>query len=161
MDPHHHHSIHHQQTDPTTGQAVESIMPLAVSATFHCLLGCGLGEVLGMVLSVWLGLSMVSTTVFSIVLGFIAGLMLGIVPLLRRNFTVGGALRTVIVAEGLSIAVMEAFEFLTQWMIPGVMTAGLSDRIFWIGMVASLVVGFIAAFPVNYVMIKRGVRHVH
>jgi len=136
-------------------------MPLAVSATFHCLIGCGLGEVLGMVLSVWLGLSMISTTVFSIVLGFIAGLMLGIVPLLKRNFTVGGALRTVIVAEGLSIAVMEAFEFLTQWMIPGVMTAGLSDRIFWIGMVASLVVGFIAAFPVNYVMIKRGVRHIH
>lgn len=161
METHHHHPVEKSNLHHKHKEAEAPIMALAASATFHCLIGCGLGEVLGMVLSIWLGLSMMSTTIFSIILGFEAGLMLGIVPLLRQNFTVSRALRTVILAEGLSIAVMEAFEFLTQWMIPGVMTAGLTDRIFWIGMVASLVVGFIAAFPVNYVMIKRGVRHVH
>lgn len=66
-----------------------------------------------------------------------------------------------ILAEGLSIAVMEAFEVWTQVMIPGVMEAGLADGIFWIGMVAGLAAGFVAALPVNYILIRRGVRHQH
>jgi hypothetical protein len=41
------------------------------------------------------------------------------------------------------------------------MEATLSDSIFWLGMVAALIVGFIAALPVNYFMIKQGVRHQH
>ena len=65
------------------------------------------------------------------------------------------------IGEGLSIAVMEAFEVLTKVMIPGVMEASLSVSIFWLGMLAALAVGFIAALPVNYFMIKRGVRHQH
>jgi hypothetical protein len=41
------------------------------------------------------------------------------------------------------------------------MHASLTDSIFWIGMFLSLVAGFLAAFPVNYVMVKKGVRHQH
>lgn len=132
-----------------------------MNATLHCLLGCGIGEVIGMILAVWLGLTMVSSMVLAVVLGFIFGLALGVRPLLKKHFTFRKALRTVIVAEGISIVVMEAFEVLTQVVIPGVMHAGLDEGIFWIGMGAALMVGFIAALPVNYVMIKRGVRHVH
>jgi len=86
---------------------------------------------------------------------------LGILPLKNAGFTLGKALKTVIIAEGLSIAVMEAFEVITEMAIPGVMTAHITDSIFWIGMIAALAVGFIAAFPVNYIFIKRGVRHRH
>lgn len=69
--------------------------------------------------------------------------------------------KIVLVAEGLSIAVMEAFEVLTQVTIHGVIAAGLTGGIFWPGMGAALIVGFIAALPVNYYMIKRGTRHQH
>jgi hypothetical protein len=41
------------------------------------------------------------------------------------------------------------------------MSAGLTDSIFWIGMLAALIVGFIAAYPVNLILVKRGVRHQH
>jgi putative flippase GtrA len=71
------------------------------------------------------------------------------------------AMKLVVAGEGLSIAVMEMFEVLLQVLIPGVMTAHLTDGIFWIGMIVSLAVGFIAALPVNYVMIRKGVRHIH
>ena len=64
-------------------------------------------------------------------------------------------------AEGLSIAVMETAEVLAEVYTPGVMNAGLSDGIFWIGMVLALMAGFVAAYPVNYVLVKRGVRHCH
>ena len=134
---------------------------LAISATFHCLIGCGIGEILGIIIGTAFGMDMISTMILAVILGFIGGLLLGILPLLRASFTFKKALKTVIVAEGLSIVVMEAFEVLTQIVIPGVMEAGLTEPIFWYGMIAALAVGFLAALPVNYVMIKKGVRHQH
>jgi hypothetical protein len=56
---------------------------------------------------------------------------------------------------------MEGFEVLTMIIVPGVMDAGILNFFFWIGMIGGLAVGFVAALPVNYVMIKRGVRHRH
>jgi hypothetical protein len=153
---------HHYQAHPSQDTAHEGgTFRLALSATLHCLLGCGLGEIAGMVIAVWLGLSMTNSMILAIALGFVFGLALGMVPLLKRKFTFRNALKTVIVAEGLSIAVMEAVEVYVQVKIPGVMEAGLRDSLFWMGMGAGLVAGFIAALPVNYIMVKRGVRHVH
>ena len=149
----HHHHHHHPKKINT--------YRLAFSATFHCLIGCGIGEVGGMIIGTALKMSMLNTMILAVILGFIAGMALGIVPLLKKEFTLKNAIKTVFFAEGLSIAVMEAFEVLTQLMIPGVMEAELTDSIFWIGMIAGLGVGFIAAFPVNVIMIKKGVRHLH
>jgi putative flippase GtrA len=159
--PKHHQHGHHEHAKHTTQIKSGGEFKLALSATLHCLLGCGLGEVLGMIISVWLGLSMTNSMVLAVILGFVFGLLLGVVPLLKRKFTFRDALKTVILAEGLSIVVMETFEVLVQVKIPGVMEAGLTEGIFWLGMGAGLVAGFIAALPVNYIMIKRGVRHQH
>jgi F0F1-type ATP synthase assembly protein I len=160
------HSIHshHRMMHKVENQLKEkkqSTFMLAMSATLHCLIGCGIGEVVGVIIGTAFGLDMITTMIIAVILGFIGGLLLGIVPLLRASFTFKNALKTVIVAEGLSIVVMETFEVLTQILIPGVMEARLTESIFWYGMFAALVVGFIAALPVNYVMIKKGVRHQH
>lgn len=155
------HSMHAHHNKVMNEKKDENVFVLALSATLHCLIGCGIGEVVGMIIGTALNMSMIDTIILSVTLGFVAGLALGVVPLLRANFTFRNALKTVIIAEGLSIAVMETFEVMTQWMIPGVMEAHLTDWIFWAGMLAALVVGFIAALPVNYLMIKRGVRHQH
>jgi len=155
------HGHHHHAPDHIAQPQSENIFKLALSATLHCLLGCGLGEVLGMVIGTFLGLSMIMTMALAITLGFVFGLAFGMLPLVRKGFTPKKALSLVIVGEGLSIAVMEAFEVYTQVNIPGVMEAGLTDSLFWLGMSAGLAAGFIAAFPVNYVMIKKGFRHQH
>ena len=44
---------------------------------------------------------------------------------------------------------MEATEVLVELYTPGVMGAGLSSPIFWLGMGLALLAGFIAAWPVN------------
>ena len=54
---------------------------------------------------------------------------------------------------------METVEVLVQVYTPGVMEAHLTDGIFWIGMFLGLIAGFAAAFPVNYLLVKKGVRH--
>ena len=159
----HHHKLDHSKNDNTRDSLTthDNNFKLALSATLHCLLGCGIGEVVGMVIATWLGLSMTTSTVLAVVLGFIFGLALGVLPLLKKKFTLTQALKIVIIAEGLSILVMEFFEVLVQVLIPGVMEADLTTPLFWAGMLAGLVAGFIAALPINYIMIRRGVRHVH
>ncbi len=94
-------------------------------------------------------------------LGFVFGFAFGLIPLLKARFQLKDAIRQVLIAEGLSIAVMEAAEVLVQVYTPGVMAAGLTSSLFWIGMSLALLAGFIAAFPVNYVLVGRGIRHVH
>jgi len=146
---HAHHKMSHAGENKTKIHSAgnnQNTFRLAVSATFHCLIGCGIGEVLGVIIGTAFGMDMISTMVLAVILGFIGGLFLGILPLLRASFTFRNALKTVIVAEGLSIVVMEAFEVLTQIVIPGVMEAGLSEPIFWYGMIAALIVGFLQHF---------------
>ncbi len=166
LSQHHLHEVIHQHhTDEEHHQFIKahktSNLKLAASATLHCLLGCGIGEVVGFIIGTYLGWGMFSTMVLAIVLGFVFGFLLGIIPLMRKGFGMMAAFKIVFAAEFLSIAALEAFEAGTQLVIPGVMEAGLSDRLFWLGMLAAMIVGFIAAFPVNYYMIKRGVRHQH
>lgn len=136
-------------------------MRLATSATVHCLLGCGLGEVAGIVIGVALGLTATVTIVLAVTLGFVFGFALGLIPLLRAGFSKSWASKQVLVAEGLSIAVMETAEVLVEVYTPGVMSAGLLSPIFWGGMLLALSAGFVAAWPINYWLVGKGIRHVH
>src|SRR5688572_25018653 len=92
----------------------ENYFKLAFSATLHCLIGCGLGEVLGMILGTLFLLSNHATMILAIILGFIGGFGLGVIPLRKAGYTWKAAFKQVLIAEGLSIAVMETFEVLVQ-----------------------------------------------
>jgi hypothetical protein len=41
------------------------------------------------------------------------------------------------------------------------MDAGLLSGVFWLGMGLALIAGYLAAFPVNFYLIGKGIRHVH
>jgi hypothetical protein len=134
---------------------------LALIATAHCLAGCGSGEILGMLLGMRFGLGNSGTIVLAVILGFIFGLALGVLPLLRAGFSPIQALRTVVVAESIGIAVMEAVDVAVILSIPGAVDAHFTDSFFWFGMAVALAAGYVAALPVNYLMIRAGYRHQH
>ena len=152
----HQHTDHHQHHTEEPSRA-----RLAFSATLHCLVGCGIGEVLGIVIGTSFGMSNVDTLILAVTLGFVVGLILGIRPLLKANFDFKRALKTVLIAEGLSILVMEATEVLIEIYTPGVMASGLTSWVFWAGMLLAITGGFIAAYPVNYILIGKGIKHHH
>lgn len=160
---HHQHHLDHDGRRTDHGPLIEkrNHFSLALSATVHCLVGCGLGEVLGMVIGTGLHMTNLYTMILALVLGFVFGFAFGMIPLLRAGFPFNRAFKQVLIAEGLSIAVMEAFEVAVQVYTPGVMDAHLSDWLFWKGMLIGLIAGFIAAFPVNYIFVKKGIRHQH
>lgn len=155
MEHHHHHSTPLPESTPANH------FNLALQATWHCLIGCGIGEILGMIVATAMGWGNLASILFAVFLGFVFGFALGVRPLLRAGFSFKKAFQTVLIAEGLSIAVMESFEVLTEVSTPGVMNAHLNEPIFWLGMGLSLAIGFLAAFPVNLYFIKKGIRHQH
>jgi hypothetical protein len=70
-------------------------------------------------------------------------------------------MRRVAITEGLSIGIMEAAEASVEGFTPGLMAATVFQPFYWFGMLLALVAGFLAAWPVNYILARRGVRHVH
>ena len=123
--------------------------------------GCGLGEVAGDALATGLNLSNGLTVGLGLLFGLIGGFALGIVPLRRRGLPFGVAARIVLITEGLSIAVMEATEAGVELLVPGLMAATLTQTFYWIGMAGALTAGFVVAWPVNYLLARRGLTHHH
>lgn len=132
---------------------------LAKSATLHCLTGCAIGEILGLIIGTAFGLSNTLTIVIAVGLAFTFGYTLSAIPLVKSGLTLGTALSLVLAADTLSIATMEVTDNTVMALIPGGMSAGLVNPIFWIGMAIALTAAFFAAYPVNLYLLKRGKGH--
>jgi hypothetical protein len=136
-----------------------SLNRLAFSATTHCLTGCSIGEVLGMVIGTALGWGNWPTVVLATVLAFVFGYLLTLLPLLRGGMKLGAALTLAFASDTLSIAIMEIVDNAVMVVIPGAMNAGLTDPLFWVSLLVSLVLAGIAAFPANRWLIAHGRGH--
>jgi hypothetical protein len=142
----------------TTGEP-ESLNRLAARATTHCLTGCAIGEVLGVVLGTAFGWSTAVTIVVAIALAFVFGYAMTVWPLVASGMALGAALGLALVADTLSIAVMEITDNAILLVIPGAMEAGLGDVLFWGSLAVSLAIAWVVAFPVNRWLIGRGRGH--
>lgn len=136
-----------------------SLDRLALSATIHCLTGCGIGEVLGLVISTQLGWHDVAAIGLAIVLAFVFGFGLTVQPLLSSGMAVRRALGLAFAADALSITVMEIVDNTIIVLIPGAMDAAITTVLFWGSLALSLAVAGVAAYPVNRWLIARGRGH--
>jgi hypothetical protein len=132
---------------------------LALSATVHCLTGCGIGEVLGLVIATALGWHDLPSIVLAVVLAFIFGYGLTLRPLLAGGLGLAEALRLAFAADTLSIVVMEIVDNAIILLIPGAMDAGLTSLLFWGSLAVALAIAFVVAFPVNLWLIRQGRGH--
>ncbi|MFI5624865.1 DUF4396 domain-containing protein [Nocardioides sp. NPDC051685] len=159
----HQHSMHegHQGHGDHSDHAAHGggVNAMAASATLHCLTGCAIGEIAGLMIGTAIGIGTGGTIVLAVVLAFVFGYTLSTLPLLKSGLAVGAALSVVLAADTLSIATMELVDNLVMAIIPGAMDAGLVNVVFWVGMMISLTVAFVAAFPVNRYLLQRGKGH--
>jgi hypothetical protein len=132
---------------------------LAISATNHCLTGCGIGEVLGMVLATWWGWGNAASIALAIVLAFFFGYSLTLVPLVRAGTALGAAIGIALVADTLSIATMELVDNAVLLVWPDALDAGLDEVLFWGSLAIALAVAWGPTFLVNRALIKRGRGH--
>ena len=139
----------------------ESYRKLAAQTTLHCLMGCGVGDILGVIIGTFFGFPYTMRIIVGVVFGFIFGFLFSAIPLFKANMSFGQAARIILTTETLSILTMEAAEAVTELYFPGMRRMGLMHATYWIGLATALAAGFVVAFPVNYLLVKKGIRHHH
>jgi hypothetical protein len=149
MEAHAHHHSH----------GSDSLTRAAIQATLHCLTGCAIGEVLGMVISTAFSFGNVASIAISIALAFLFGYGLTLRPVIRAGIPFRRAAGLAFASDTLSITTMEIVDNAFILLVPGAISAGLSDSLFWWSLLVSLVIAFAAAVPVNRYLIARGKGH--
>jgi uncharacterized protein DUF4396 len=157
MDHAHHHE--HEHGHGVRDRVSPSLNRLALSATVHCLTGCGIGEVLGLVIATAAGWSNTPAIALAVVLAFFFGYALSLRPLLQGGMEMIDAAKLAFAADTVSITVMEIVDNAIVLAIPGAMSAGLGEPLFWGSLSLSLVGAFLIAYPVNRWLIQRGRGH--
>jgi hypothetical protein len=112
-----------------------------------------------MVIGTGLGWDDVPTILLSVVLAFFFGYSLTLRPLLASGLAFAAAARLALAADTLSITVMEIVDNAIMLVIPGAMESGPRSVLFWGSLAVALGIAFVAAFPVNYWLIRRGRGH--
>jgi hypothetical protein len=141
------------------GHDPSAVNRLALSATVHCLTGCAIGEVLGMVLATWWGWGDVASIVLAVVLAFFFGYGLTSLPLLRAGMSVREVAPLAFASDTASIATMEIVDNLFILIVPGAISAGLGDPLFWWSLAIGLLIAGVVAYPVNRWLVARGKGH--
>ena len=134
----------------------------SIHATLHCLTGCVIGEVAGLMIGVSLGLAPWPTMILATVLSYVSGMTLGLVPVMReQGVSLLKALKIIWIGEVISIGVMEIVMNFVDYHMGGVTAPSVSTWIFWRGLMFAIPAGFLAAWPVNYWLLKRELKACH
>lgn len=123
----------------------------------HCYSGCGAGEVTGVTLAAGI-LALGSMWVAAITFGFayLFGYALTVGPLVQEGVGWGEAVLDALYTETASITVMEVVAVGVDQYLAGEATIG--EPLFWSALVFSLSLGLFAAYPVNVLLIRMGVK---
>ena len=131
-------------------------------ATLHCLTGCVIGEVAGLAIGVSLGLAAWQTILLATLLAYASGITLGLLPVMRsRGIGALAALRIIWIGEVVSIGVMELAMNLVDYQMGGMAAPSILSWMFWRGILFAVPAGFLAAWPVNYWLIRRDLKRCH
>ncbi|HVM23290.1 MAG TPA: DUF4396 domain-containing protein [Sphingomicrobium sp.] len=134
----------------------------SAQATLHCLTGCVIGEVAGLMIGVSLGFPPWATITLATTLAYITGMTLGLVPVMRnRGVSMLEALRIIWIGEVVSIGVMEAVMNFVDYQMGGMAAPSVMTWMFWRGIAFAIPAGFLAAWPVNYWLLKRDLKGCH
>lgn len=135
-----------------------STFKLSLQATLHCLTGCAIGELIGLSIGVSLGWPATTTMLLATLLGFMSGYLLGLWPLVKQGHSWLHAFKLIWLGETISIAVMEFVMNAVDYNMGGMQAPSIFHSQFWLGYLIALPAGFIAAWPVNYWLLKRNLK---
>ena len=145
--------VHHRSSNPFVTSA---------QATLHCLSGCVIGEVAGLLIGVALGLSVGPIIFLATTLAYVSGMTLGLVPVMRnQNKTFLEALKLIWIGEVVSIGVMEIAMNAADYAVGGMQAGSILSPTFWAGIAVAVPAGFLAAWPLNWWLLKRDLKKCH
>jgi hypothetical protein len=135
---------------------------VSAQATLHCLTGCVIGEVAGLAIGVTLGLAAWQTITLATLLSYTSGITLGLLPVMKsQRIGAVAALRIIWIGEVVSIGVMELAMNLVDYQMGGMAAPSIISWLFWRGILFAVPAGFLAAWPVNYWLLRRDLKRCH
>lgn len=146
MPEHHHHHA------PPMWQA-------SFKAATHCGAGCALGDLLGESIAIGTGLALAGSALAGrTVLAFLFAYLFGVGFQLFSQHgerPLAARLREAIAVDTLSLLAYEAGMLITMAVLPEVPPASWR---YWLGMQAAMLVGFATTYPMNWWLIRRGIK---
>ncbi|MFB6196502.1 MAG: DUF4396 domain-containing protein [Haloplanus sp.] len=135
----------------------DSLWRRGVRSTAHCYSGCGAGEVVGVTLAQGI-LSLAVGWVAAITFGFayLFGYALTVGPLMQEGVAFREAAIDALYSETPSITIMEIVAVGADLLLAA--DTHMGQPLFWMALALSLSLGFVAAFPVNVVLVRFGVK---
>jgi hypothetical protein len=131
-------------------------------STVHCLTGCVIGEVAGLLIGVTLGFEPWMTIALATLLAYASGMTLGLIPVMRdRGVGLADAFKIIWIGEVISIGVMEIVMNFVDYQMGGMSAPSVMTWMFWRGLFFAIPAGFLAAWPVNYWLLKRNLKACH
>jgi hypothetical protein len=153
--------------EPSPGAHEEFISPpwkQALGSTLHCVAGDATGVIIAATVTGLLGLPMWLDMTAEYIAGFVMGLFIFQALFMRDMF--GGsyrqALKRSILPEWLSMNTMMAgmFPVMVRLMMGRDMRAmDPRELLYWGVMAAAITVGFFTAYPMNWWLVSRGLKH--
>ena len=113
-------------------------------------------------IGVTIGLGVWPTIILATVLSYVSGITLGLVPVMREQ-KIGtlAALKIIWIGEVISIGVMEIVMNFIDYHMGGVTAPSVASWMFWRGLSLAIPAGFLAAWPVNYWLLRRELKACH
>jgi hypothetical protein len=135
----------------------DSVWRKGFRSVAHCYSGCGAGEITGVVIAVGLfSLGNAGVAVLTFTLAYLFGYGMTFGPLVQAGTPVKQALVDTFYSDTATIAVMELTAIgMDLWLAA---SAGIGDVLFWTSLVISLTAGLLAAYPVNVLLVRSGVK---
>ncbi|MDP6377916.1 MAG: DUF4396 domain-containing protein [Pseudomonadales bacterium] len=134
----------------------------SAQATMHCLTGCVIGEVAGLMIATTLGFAVWPTVILATSCAYLSGFTLGLLPVMRdQGKSFAEALRLIWIGEAVSIGVMEVAMNFADFAAGGMDATSVLSTPFWIGVAVAVPAGFVAAWPVNWWLLKRDLKACH
>lgn len=135
----------------------DSIWRRSFRSVCHCYSGCGTGEIIGVTIAVGvLSLANLWVAALTFACAYTLGFALTVGPLLEDGVPLKTALLDAFYTDTASITVMEIVAISVDLWLAG--DAGLTSTLFWTALIFSLSIGLFAAYPVNVLLIKYGVK---
>ena len=131
-------------------------------ATLHCLTGCIVGEIAGLIIGTLIGLAPWPMVILATLLSYASGITLGLLPVMRdQHLGIAAAFKIIWIGEVISIGVMEVVMNFVDYQLGGMGAKSVLAWTFWRGLVFAVPAGFVAAWPVNYWLLKRELKACH
>ena len=110
-------------------------------------------------IGVSLGLGPWPTIILATALAYAAGITLGLIPVMRnQRVSMLQALKIIWFGEVISIGMMEVVMNFVDYQMGGMTAPSIMSWMFWRGILFAVPAGFLAAWPVNYWLLKRDIK---